>query len=321
MPDNMKENILLVGAGQMSIDYFKVLRTLNVTFSVVGRGKKSALIFKKQTGILPYVGGLTKFLSNNKNKYSKAIVAVGMEALKDVTTQLIDNSIKTILVEKPAGLNFNEIKKLANYANNKNAKVFVAYNRRFYASVLKTKKIIEEDGGVTSFNFEFTEWSHVIEKLIKAPGVKENWFLGNSTHVVDLAFYLGGKPKKIYCFTSGGLEWHPKASVFAGAGITENGALFSYHANWEAPGRWGVEVLTKKHRLILRPLEKLQIQNIGSINIEFLELNDQIDEKFKPGLYVEVTLFLKDRFESFLSISEQVSNLIFYKKIITGKKY
>ena len=36
-----------------------------------------------------------------------------------------------------------------------------------------------------------------IEKLNKVPGIKENWFLGNSTHVVDLAFYLGGKPKQI----------------------------------------------------------------------------------------------------------------------------
>jgi hypothetical protein len=32
--------------------------------------------------------------------------------------------------------------------------------------------------------------------------------------------------------------------VFAGAGVADNDALFSYHANWAAPGRWCVEILT-----------------------------------------------------------------------------
>ena len=40
------------------------------------------------------------------------------------------------------------------------------------------------------------------------------------------------------------------AALVAGAGVTENGALFSYHANWEAPGRWSVEIMTKKRRLM-----------------------------------------------------------------------
>ena len=43
--------------------------------------------------------------------------------------------------------------------------------------------MIAEDGGVTSFNFEFTEWSHQIQHLQKASGVMDNWVLGNSSHV------------------------------------------------------------------------------------------------------------------------------------------
>ena len=65
-------------------------------------------------------------------------------------------------------------------------------------------------------------------------------------HVVDLAFYLCGKPDEISCYTTGGLNWHSAASVFAGAGITKKNVLFSYNANWGAPGRWGVEIMTKK---------------------------------------------------------------------------
>ena len=47
-----------------------------------------------------------------------------------------------------------EFEDLVRATSEKEANVFVAYNRRFYASVLKAQEIIEEDGGVTSFNFE-----------------------------------------------------------------------------------------------------------------------------------------------------------------------
>ena len=83
--------------------------------------------------------------------------------------------------------------------------------------------------------------------------------------MVDLAFNLGGIPKELSSFTAGSLDWHPSAAVFSGAGISENGAPFNYRANWESAGRWGVEVLTKEHKLILRPMEKLQIQTCAQL--------------------------------------------------------
>ena len=57
--------------------------------------------------------------------------------------------------------------------------------------------------------------------------------------------------------------------------------LFSYQANWNAPGRWGIEILTSQHRLYLRPMEKLQIQNTGSVDISEVEIDDQLDKEFK----------------------------------------
>jgi len=244
----MNTSIWLIGAGPMAVDYIKVLNDLDVEFKVIGRGTDSAESVAEQTGILPYVGGLGPFLKNKSEQCTHAIVSVGVEKLTNTTIQLLEYGVKNILVEKPAGLNAKEIAQLADETKERGANVFVAYNRRFYASVIKAKEIIEKDGGVTSFNFEFTEWSHEIEKTTKAPDVKENWFLANSTHVVDLAFLLGGRPKEISSYTAGGLNWHPSASIFAGAGVSESGALFSYQANWESAGRWSVEIMTRKHR-------------------------------------------------------------------------
>jgi len=308
----MINKLWLIGAGAMAVEYSKVLNALNVSYEVIGRGKASGRSFKETTGKEVRTGGLSTWLvSTELHKPESAIVAVGVEKLAETTIELLDNGFRNILVEKPAGLNFEEISQVAAKTKEKKANVFVAYNRRFYASVIKAKEIIEEDGGVTSFNFEFTEWSHEIEKLDKAPGVKENWLLANSSHVIDLAFYLGGQPREISTYTAGGLDWHPSASVFAGAGVSENGALFSYKANWESAGRWGVELNTNKHKLILSPLEKLCIQDRGSVAVKSRDdINYNFDNIYKPGLYKMISKFI--RLESVITIgmfTEQLKNL------------
>jgi hypothetical protein len=137
--------------------------------------------------------------------------------------------------------------------------------------------------------------------------------------VADLAFYLAGKPKQIATYTSGGNQWHPSASVFSGAGVSEHGALFSYSANWESAGRWSVEVLTAKHRLIFRPMEKLQITKKGSVAIEFVEIEDTLDIQFKPGLYKQTELFLNDEVQDFCTIQEQSQMAAIYSQIANYK--
>ena len=63
--------------------------------------------------------------------------------------------------------------------------------------MIKAQEHIKRDGGVKSFNFDFTEWTNKVGKLVTNKKVLKNWFLLNSTHVVDLAFYLGGVPKNM----------------------------------------------------------------------------------------------------------------------------
>ena len=304
--------ILLVGAGGMAKEYAKVLKVLEPRFLVIGRGKASAGVFEKDTGIPVVVGGLKTWLKNNSGKAPLiAIVATNEEELGPSVRLLVQHGIKRILVEKPGGMNLSDLIKTEKVALKTGAEIFVAYNRRFYASTRKVQEMIKEDGGVLSFDFEFTEWSHKIANLKKPRLVKNNWFLANSSHVIDLAFFLCGKPKKIKCFATGGLDWHPKASIYSGAGVSENGALFSYHANWESAGRWGVEILTSKRKLILRPLETLFVQNRGSIETKQVFLNDKMDTDFKPGLYIQVKTFLGSKI-GLPTIQEQVRNTKYY---------
>jgi len=282
---------------------------------VIGRGEHSAISFEEKTGHDVIVGGLSKFLDSSPTIPKAAIVAVDVEHLCDLSTDLLKYGVKNILVEKPAGLKGEEIESLHKLASFKQADIFVAYNRRFFSSVIKARDLIASDGGVRSFNFEFTEWGHVIGKLDKSAESLNRWFIANSTHVVDLAFYLGGEPSDISCFSGGGVDWHQVASKFSGAGMTTGGATFCYQADWESAGRWSVEILTSENRYIFRPMEALSVQRRGTVVTQVVDIDDSLDKEFKPGLYLQVEAFLNNRTEQLCSLSSQHNMMATYEKI------
>lgn len=315
------KTIWLIGTGLMGIEYAKVLKSLGIEFVAIGRGEPSSKKFEIETGHNAITGGLDEFLATKPTLPDAAIVAVGIEALTETAIKLLEYGVLNILQEKPGVGYPSEMNALLNKTIEKKANVLLAYNRRFYSSVIKAQEIISEDGGVSSFTFEFTEWSHIIKTLEKTKVEHNTWFLGNSTHVIDTAFFLGGKPKELATFYKGGLEWHPSSSVFSGAGISESDALFSYQANWEAPGRWVIEVCTKKHRLLFKPMETLQIQNIGSVAVEPVTVDDHLDKEFKPGIYLQTEAFIKGDYSRFCSILEQKEMVEKYYLNMSGYLY
>lgn len=309
-------NIWIVGAGPMAIEYAKVLQELGRSFITIGRSEYGSAAYINSIGEDVITGGIETFLKTKPSIPEHVIIAVSIENLAESCIKVLDYGVKNILLEKPGVGYAVEIEMLAQKTEERQANVVLAYNRRFYASVLKAQEIIKQDGGVKSFHFEFTEWSHQIRDLKKHKTELDNWFLGNSTHVIDTAFFLGGKPENISCYYAGGNDWHPKSTIFSGAGISDKGALFSYEANWEAPGRWNIDIMTGKHRLIFKPMEKLQIQNIGSVVISFVDgIDYSLDEKYKPGLFLQTKSFLEKDYTNFCIIKEQAENMSVYKKM------
>ncbi len=311
----MNELIWIVGSGNMGIEYTRVLKAMGKNFFTIGRGELSAKKYEQETGIPAQIGGIESYLLKKPQLPSCAIVCVGMESLHKTTIALMRYGVKKILVEKPSGVDANEVNDLYFKSIKFDSKVFVAYNRRFYSSVLKAKELIKKDGGVLSFNFDFTEMTKKIEKMKKAKVIKENWLFGNSTHVIDLAFFLCGSPSSIECNTVSRLDWHPSASVFTGSGFTKNNIPFSYHSNWNSAGRWGLNIFTKSMKLIFQPLEKLQVQYKDSFESQFINVDDSIDENFKPGIYLMVNSFLTNEFLKLKTLKEQVDHLQFYSRI------
>jgi len=311
----MKKPIILIGVGFMGTEYAKVLKEIKIPVLAFGRGKKSASTFKEATGIEVITESVSK--ENIKNA-SSAIIATNIESLGEISKKVIDLGIKNILIEKPGGVDSKDISKTYNYIKKHRVNAYVAYNRRWFSSTQEAEKIIKKDGGVSSFTFDFTEKQNPWGDIPTPSNIKKNWLLANSSHIIDLAFFLGGYPITMSSKASHKLPWnHP--GIFIGYGQSNKKAFFSYHANWHAPGRWKLEIMTKKNKLILCPIEKLQIQKLNSFLVEDVPLSNDLDQKFKPGLYKQIEDFLSKKPKKLPTFEKHYENLKHYYKILNRK--
>lgn len=283
-------NVLIVGAGPMAIEYSKVLDQIKVPYSVKGRGIASADIFEKATGKKVALSWDEVSLFS---AFTHCIVAVSEESLLDVTLELFGLGAKKILVEKPGGPSIEEIEKHVDELTNGQSEVYIAYNRRYYKIVEKLLEFIEEDGGITSLHFDFSERSRIVESLVKAPGVKDNWLIHNSTHVIDLVQYICDGLFMTSAHSSGSLVWHSAGDRFYGLGKTRSGAPVTYNSDWSSPGGWEILVRTAKHRFQLKPLESLIIVDASGV-VETIYESEFEFNNLKPGLEALVRDFLAD---------------------------
>lgn len=307
--------IWLIGAGPMAQEYVKVLNDLDSDYLIVGRSQKSSDAIRATTNAQVIEGGYDQFLVRKPDCAEFAIICLQVHQLAECATALLKYGVKNILLEKPAGNSKEEIQSLAELEAEYSANLFVAYNRRFYSSVYKAKEIIEQDGGLSSCHFEFTEWWHRIKDLDKPAEVFDKWLIGNSSHVIDMAFHIIGVPKVLSSYSSGSVEHHLKSATFTGAGVSQDDVLFSYIADWRAPGRWGIELLTANHRIILKPLEGVKTIKLGTVQEEDVAIDDELDKKYKPGLYKQTIAFLNLETDVLCNIKEQADNIEIYYKI------
>lgn len=304
-------NVLIIGAGAMAKEYAKSLNAQGHAFHIHSRTEKNAKELSENCGVSYSYGHLPSLLST----YTHAVIAIPVSMQLDYVKELSKKGVRKILVEKPGGFCLDEIRTAAEVSSENMTKVFVAYNRRFYNSTLKALEIIREDGGVKSFSFDFTEWSHRIVDSDIEELTKRNWFISNSTHVIDLAFFLGGKASNISCYTAGKSDWHDDSVIYSGAGVSENNALFNYHANWESSGRWNVEVNTSKRKIILCPLEGLKHVIKGKVIIEDIEISSENEDFIKHGIYNQINSFINGDYDSLCSLEDMLFNFEIYNKI------
>jgi len=290
------KKILVIGAGWMAEQYCNALFSMKIMdVTVISRKKESSERCCKKYGYRPLSGGYKNVLPK-LNIFDLVIIALPVHKLKLACDFSIKCGNKNILVEKPGALYSNVINVWANKTRNVNVRIRIAHNRCVYPSLWKLKELAMNDGGITSCFYTFTEWVHTINFNNNRSEVYKRWGIANSLHVIGMAHYLMGMPKKTSTYQSGGLAWHPTGSRFTGSGITENNVTFSYHADWDSAGRWGLEIMTTKNAYRLIPLEKLFFCPKNSVNWREIKVTPAYPNA-KDGIAEEIAIMLDKKLE------------------------
>ena len=313
----MAIHCLVIGVGKMGAAHLQVLAALSPD-SVTGwaPGSRPRAVERDVGGALVRRDALQATLAAVRPTH--VIVASPVETLAPIAIEVMKAGVKHLLIEKPAAMDQRECGMLLSCAAETGAEVHVAYNRRFYASVRGALAHMREAGErIESVLFEFNEAMPV--QGPNAPReVSARWLLANSMHVIDTAFHPVGLPdmQRSHFQRSGGLPWHPAGSVFVGSGTTTADVPFAFHANWDAPGRWGFEWMTASTRYVFRPMEKLSVMRKGRFDLEPLVLDDEMDNRFKPGVYYQNRAFLNgDRTAGLVTLAEAAALIPLAQKI------
>ena len=275
-----KYKVAFIGAGYMTLEHIKAFKSIN-TVELSGIYSKTfsrAKSLAKQFGIKE----VCKSIDDLYESTNADIVVISVPELstKEVVFKSFDYPWY-LLIEKPVGYNFEQAQEIKIYAEKRNAKAYVALNRRFYSSTIEAINLLKSDNGKRIINVQDQEDPKLALKAGQPKLVTENWMYANSIHIVDY-FRLFGRGDII---SVENIENYDKNSPF----FVQSKILFSsgdagiYQAFWDAPAPWSVTVTSTEKKVQLSPVEKLSTQAYGSRNTEEIKL-DNDDNIYKPGL-------------------------------------
>ncbi|MFX0204494.1 MAG: Gfo/Idh/MocA family protein [Candidatus Hodarchaeota archaeon] len=309
------KSVIIIGAGSIAEAYAQALSEMKIQDVIIlSRSKQKVVQLCQKYDFKPLSDGFEQHLPSLAI-VDLIIIATPIKLLVPATRLAIESGQTNILVEKPVSLSIHEVLSLNEIIDNQ--KIGVGYNRLLYPNFQKLKEMVEEDGGITSCQYTFTEWPHLFDFSKHPAEVFRRWGIANCLHPISMAHELIGLPREISSYQFGELDWHPSGSIFVGCGITDADIPFSYHANWSSAGRWGIEVMTEKNAYRLIPLEDLYICKRGSIEWEKVPFRVAYPNT-KPGIAEEIAVMLQagnERKLDLMSLEKAISYIKLAEKI------
>lgn len=289
----------------MAREYLKVLKALQCDVLVAGRDAGRARGLAEEFGYASSGGGTQVLKDVQAAEFDWAINAVSIESLFEISMACMEHGLHRILVEKPGAFNRRQLEEILSKAGSGDG-IRIAFNRRFYNSVLKLEERAAADGGIVGCFFDFTDREKDVIHNPRNGKVVARWGWCNAIHVIDTAFHLIGPPLDLTASREGSWPAHPSGTVFAGSGRTGQ-CLYSYFATWSGGGRWNVEVSTSAGRYRLSPLEELAFCRKNQFAWESVPLGDNDDDTFKPGMFKMVRqTIIEEDFSRTPGVAEQV---------------
>lgn len=257
--DFSKCSATVIGFGGMGKQYVKALQSLGVAhIRVCSRSAKPLEELRGVKGVEIVTGGFER-LNVQPDSDEIGIVATPTNSLVVAAQHLASLGFRRLLIEKPVSLWSRQIEQLDHDLKVQGADAVCAFNRVAYPGVCEALSRAQEEGGITSCAYTFTELMspNWVERFSSEELAR--WGIANSLHVMSMAHALIGLPARWSAFQKGSdrWAWHPAGAVFTGAGVSTQHVPFSYHADWGSTGRWSVEIHTAVSSYRFCPLEKL----------------------------------------------------------------
>jgi predicted dehydrogenase len=277
--------IAVIGAGYMAHEHIKAFQAVGgaTIAGVMGRSPTNVKNICEEFGILAQAKSVSELYE--KTRADALLVAVNEAASPRLLNEALDYPW-VILAEKPISLKIADAKQIEQKRAMLNRQVFVAMNRRHYASTRQSQRLLESDDNPRIIEI------HDQENIIAATEggtpseVISSWMVANSIHLIDyFNIFCRGKLSHIHI----NAELDVDNPFFSQAFIEyDSGDKGVYTAFWNAPGPWSVKITTKKQLLEMRPLEKLERQIFPQRQRHLVDLPED-DQHHKPGLFIQAS--------------------------------
>lgn len=272
--------VAIVGAGYMAREHIRAFQDIaNVKISgIISRTKERAVALAAEFNI-PHVCDSVDELYKKTNA-NLVVVTVPELSANSVIRACLEHPWM-LLVEKPAGYNLADAEDIEAAARAKNARVYVALNRRFYSSTQKVLADLKTSSGARFIHVQDQEDQKRALQAGQPKTVVDNWMYANSVHVIDY-FTLFGRGK--ITSVEQVVPWNPSAPWVVVAKVQfDSGDVGIYEGIWDGPGPWFACINTPEKRWEMRPLEQSAQQLAGQRKLEPVESHEW-DQQFKPGL-------------------------------------
>lgn len=310
----MTKSIAIVGAGYMAEEHirsFMALTELKVV-GITSRTKVKAQKLAEKYDIEVVADDIATLYE--ATQADGVVVAVNELSVLSTVRKCILYPWR-ILCEKPLGLYIDETRAIVDEAKTCGAEIFIAMNRRHFSSTINALQSLEDDDGKRFV--EVHDQENIISALQSGQPreVVSRWMVANSIHLVDyFTLFCRGKLNKI----TTSLPIDIKNPFFIQKVLHfSSGDVGVYTAIWNAPGPWGVKLTTPNQMMELKPLEQLEKQIFPEKKRYMISL-DEIDNKFKPGLYrqgLEFKNVLNNNQHQLTSITSYLNSLSLVEKI------
>ena len=284
-----KLNFLLIGCGNIAHEHLKCYMNIkNVKIKwIYSRTPKKTVKFKNnyKSLNLEIVEDLKNFVQYIRGKIDAALVLVNHDQIYNISKFLLKNKIN-LFIEKPPGLNLDEMKSLNNLSKKNRLINMVGFNRRFYSNVEYIKKNEKKYGKLNGFNVECNERYWLLKK-IKTNKELKDWIYCNSSHVINLLLYFCEGLYKVKTFKFKGKL--PFIERFVSILKSKSNIIGSINFFSNSPGGWKIKLYYENVTVDLYNLEQGLI-----INRKFKEKKipqNREDKIYKPGFYSQAKYF------------------------------